>query len=152
MPSTNSVTPQHRSSCLVVCLVALTALPAAAEVRLPAGDGVEVDGKLVNELQINTFSTTSDGEKATTTLRANTIERTRVGGNLTNRTTIDELTLRAEGRGASSTMAIGTISGVTTGGDLTNTVTLGTSMNVAIGSGARACTELGTLGRIGVCD
>lgn len=152
MPCTTRATPRRRSSCLVVCLVALTALPAAAEVRLPAGDGVAVDGKLVNELQIKKSSATSDGEKASTTLRANTIERTRVGGNLTNRTTIDELTLRAEGRGATSTMAIGTISGVTTGGDLTNTVTLGTSTNVAIGAGARACTELGTLGRVGICD
>lgn len=127
-------------------LAAMAAQPAAAEVRLPGDGGVKVGGALVNTLRIQEHSNSSNGEKATTTLRTNTIERTTVGGDLTNQTDIDTLIMRAEGRGAVSEMAIGTIGDVTTGGNLTNSVTLGTSTNVAIGAGARACTELGTLG------
>lgn len=136
---------------LGLCFAAMAALPAIAEVRLPGDGAVKVGGRIVNELQIKELSSSSAGDKATTTLRTNTIDRTTVGGNLTNRTTIDTLTLRAEGAGAVSEMAIGTIDDVTTGGNLTNSVTLGTSTNIAVGAGARACTELGTLG-VRFCD
>lgn len=136
---------------LALCLGTLAALPTAAEVKLPGDGGVSVGGRLTNDLQIKEMSTTSDGEKARTTLRANTIENTAVGGDLTNRTRIDQLILRAQGQGAVSEMAIGTIADTAVGGDLDNSVVLGTSTNIAIGAGARACTELGTIGRSGIC-
>lgn len=136
---------------LGLSLAVLFALPAAAEVKLPSDGAVTAGGRVVNELRIRELSSSATGEKATTTLRTNTISRSTVGGSLTNRTEIDALTMHAEGAGASSAMAIGTIDGVTTGGNLTNSVTLGTSTNIAIGAGARACMELGTLG-VRFCD
>jgi hypothetical protein len=134
-----------------LCLGALTALPATAEVKVPDDGGVSVGGRLTNDLHIKEMSNTSDGEKARTTLRANTIENTAVGGNLTNQTTIDQLILSTQGQGAVSEIAIGVISDTAVGGDLDNSVVLGTSSTIAIGSGARACTELGTIGRSGIC-
>ena len=138
--------------CRCVLLTAIVASPAKAEMLLPNGAGVQLDGALVDLMEIEALAAASEGDGATTTLRAGAVERRRVGGRVTSRTTIDSLILHAEGQDSSSTMAVGTISDVTTGGDLANTVTLGTSTNIAIGAGARACTELGTLGRIGVCD
>lgn len=149
-----TTTRRHRlllAASLGLWLGALPILPAAAEVRLPSDGGVSVGGRLTNDLQIKRMSSTSEGEKARSSLRTNTLENTAVGGDLTNQTTIDRLTLRAEGRGAVSEMAIGTITDTTVGGDLENSVVLGTSTNIAIGSGARACTELGTIGRTGIC-
>jgi hypothetical protein len=130
--------------------LATAALPAAAEVQLPAGNGVKAGGTLSNELRIGRLTTSADGQKARTELRANTIERTAAGGDITVTTDIDELILRAEGRSAKSEMAVGVVRDVTTGGDLTNSVMIGSSTNIAIGAGARACTELGTLG-VGAC-
>ena len=128
-----------------------------AEVKLPRDGGASVDGRLTNELQIKEMSNTSGGEKARTSLRANTPENTAVGGDLTNRTRIEKLTLRDEGLGAVSEIAIGTITDTTVGSDLENSVVLDTSTNIAIGSAARACTEvgkiwgLGKIGRTGIC-
>ena len=152
--STTPASRRHRrllAASLGCWLGALAALPAMAEVKLSRDGGVAVGGRLTNELRIKEMSSTSAGEKARTTLRANTIENTAVGGDLTNRTSIDQLILRAEGQGAVSEMAIGTIADTAVGGDLDNSVVLGTSTNIAIGAGARACTELGTIGRTGLC-
>ena len=133
-------------------IAAMAALPASAEVALSGDGGREGRNTPVNALRIEQLSATSAGTQATTTLEANTVERSAAGGTITNRSTVDTLILRAQGRGAVSEMAIGTVSDVTAGADVANTVTLGTSENIAIGAGARACTEIGTLGRTGVCN
>ena len=132
---------------LGLALAALSALPAAAEVKLPSERGVEVGGALTNQQSIGSYSTSSDGANARTSLRINTVERSKARGSIKNTTEIGDLTLRAQGRDAVSQMVIGTIEDVEADGSITNSVTIGSSLNIAIGAGARACTEIGTMGK-----
>jgi hypothetical protein len=138
---------------LGLTLAALSALPAAAEVKLPSERGVEVrggvavGGALTNQQSIGSYSTSSDGANARTSLRIGTVERSKAGGSITNTTEIGDLTLRAQGRDAVSQMVVGTIEDVEADGSITNSVTIGSSLNIAIGAGARACTEIGTMGK-----
>ena len=132
---------------LGLALVAVSALPAAAEVQLPSGPGVTVGGDLTNQVSIRSTATSSDGQGAQTSLRVNEVERSRARGSITNTTEIDDLTLRAQGRDAASETLIGTIEDVEAGGSINNSVRIGSSLNIAIGAGARACTEIGTMGR-----
>lgn len=151
MPATTPRPPRAARAILGLAtglaLVAITALPAVAEVKLPSGSGVQVGGELTNTVEIEKLSTSSDGPKARTTLRLGGVERSSARGSVTNTTEIGELILHAEGRGAVSETVIGTVRDVESGGSIANSVTVGSSLNVAIGDGARACTEIGTMGR-----
>lgn len=154
MPPIQTTARRHRHSAIALglWLAASLALPAAAEVQLPANDGVKAGGSITNQLEIKKLTTSAQGKDARTVLRGNTIQRTTAGGDISNVTEIDELTLSAHGKDAVSKMAVGMISDVEAGGDIVNQVTVGTSTNVAIGAGARACTELGTLGGPSFCN
>ena len=147
-PNTTRASRTYRSlaACLGFALVAFTALPAAAEVRLPASGDAEVEGNVVKQLAIGSLTTSSDGERARTSLRLNEVEHSRARDGITNTIEIGDLTLRAQGRGAVSETVIGTVEGVEAEGAITNSVTIGSSLNIAIGGGARACTEIGTMG------
>lgn len=114
---------------LGLCLAALLAVPALAEVKVTK-ERPEVAASDVD---------------AAPTDRPRPSDRR--GGGIVNRLEIGRVTQDARGQGAVSKTIIGVIEDVEAAGTITNQVTIGTSTDIAIGAGARACSEIGTIGR-----